>query len=83
MECNAEVRVFDPLSPWECYIFALNPADDDEIACIIRGFGVEVTTWSLNKMELLFNIQGEAPQIDSEYRPRQAREVYKQLTRRY
>lgn len=79
LSCNAEVRVYDPLSSWECYIYAINPLDEDEIACIIKGFFVEVCDWRLSEIATHFNSAGEQPIIDYEYRPRLASEVFKIL----
>ncbi len=80
MACMAEVRIYDPLSPWECYIFAMNPEDEDEIACIFNGYSVEVCDWRLSEMATMFNELGENPLIDYEYRPRQAAALLKKLT---
>jgi hypothetical protein len=79
MACMAEVRVYDPLSPWECYIYALNPEDEDEICCIIKGFFVEVCEWRLSELASRFNANGEPVQVDNEYRPRRAAELFKIL----
>lgn len=80
MGCLAEVRVYDPLSSWECYIYAINPEDEDEIMCIINGFNVEVTTWRLSEMRLHYNAYGESPIIDKEYRPRRVAELFKKIS---
>ncbi len=82
MACMAEVRVFDPLSPWECYIYALNPENEDEICCIIKGFSVEITEWRLSELASRFNAEGEPVQIDSNYRPQRAAELFKILNER-
>lgn len=82
MACLAEVRVYDPLSTWECYIYALNPQDEDEIACMINGFSLEVCDWKLSEISLTFNANGESPIIDDEYRPRRAAELFKVLSER-
>lgn len=79
MACMAEVRVYDPLSPWECYIYALNPENEDEICCIIKGFFVEVCEWRLSELASRFNANGEPVQVDYEYRPRRAAELFKSL----
>ncbi len=79
MACMAEVRFYDPLSPWECYIYAMNPEDEDEICCLIKGFFVEATEWRLSELASRFNAYGEPPQIDQEYRPRRAAELFKLL----
>lgn len=77
LDCFAEVRIYDPLSSWECYILAVNPEEEDEIICIISGTHVEVCVWNLNLR--LFNSNGEKPHVDTEYRPRLASEVLKKL----
>ena len=79
MECMAEVRVYDPLSFWECYIYAMNPEDEDIIACIIKGFTLEVCVWSMSELEKNFNRDGEFLEVDIEYRPRRALDVFKRL----
>lgn len=82
MACMAEVRVYDPLSPWECYIYALNPEDEDEICCIINGFSLEICEWRLSEIATRFNAEGEAVQMDNEYRPRRAAELFKILNQK-
>ena len=79
MACLAEVRVYDPLSPWECYIYAVNPENEDEICCLIKGFFVEATEWSLSELASRFNAEGEPLCIDMEYRPRQTAYLFKKL----
>ncbi len=80
MACMCEVRIYDPLSPWSCYIYAVNPDDEDEISCIITGFEVETCTWRLSELTSRFNAEGEPPQVDYEYRPRRAAELFKILS---
>ncbi len=80
MDCNAEARVYDPGSPWECYIFAMNPEEENEIWCIINGFDVEITLYYINSLFEMFNAKGESPIIDEEFRPRHAGQIYKKLT---
>jgi hypothetical protein len=79
LSCLAEVRIYDPLSPWECYIYAMNPENEDQICCLIKGFFVETCEWSLSELANRFNVEGEAPVIDKEYRPRRAAELFKKL----
>ncbi len=75
LHCFAEVRVYDPLSSWECYIFALNPEDNDEVQCIVKVSKAQEATvekWYLTNIKCLFNEYGEGVDIDDEYRPRRA-----------
>ena len=80
MACMAYVRVFDPYSPWECYIYAMNPEDEDEICCIIKAFSVEVAEWRMSDLMLSYNAHGEPLQLDEEYVPRRAAELFKKLS---
>lgn len=79
MACMAEVRVYDPLSAFECYIYALNPEDEDEILCIIKSSSVSADKWKLSELRSCYNSEGEPLQIDYEYRPRIASEILKRL----
>lgn len=79
LDCLAEVRVYDPLSSYECFIYALNPEDNDEIQCIINGFGVAMERWSLKDLFSSFNGEGDPLQVDHEYRPRNAQVLFKIL----
>lgn len=82
MDCFAEVRVFDPLSPWECYIFAQNPENLDEVKVILVGFDVEVCEMSLEEIFSKFNSEGEYVQIDPLFRPVKADKLLKRLRER-
>jgi hypothetical protein len=79
MACMAEVKVYDPLSPWACYIYALNPDDEDEICCIIKGFVIEACEWRLSELARRFNCEGEGVQIDHSFRPQLASKLFKIL----
>ena len=83
MACLAEVRVYDPLSDWQCYIYAVNPNNDDEIMCLISGgknLEPIVTEWTFSELGLLYNSDGEGVQVDDEYRPRRVAEIFKKLS---
>jgi hypothetical protein len=82
MACNAEVRVYDPLSSWQCYILALNPEDENTIMCIVstnKWAEPMLTDWTLYDLSQLYNSNGEGPDLDKEYRPRRAAELFKLL----
>lgn len=80
MACFAEVKFIDELSGWSCYILAINPDNEDEIACIVKGFDVELCTWSLKELYHSYNVEGESPCIDHEYRRVRASELFKRLS---
>lgn len=82
LACMAEMRVYDPLSNWQCYIYAVNPENEDEIMCLISG-GKNIepmtTAWTMHELNLLYNSHGEGAEIDTEYRPRRTAELFKLL----
>lgn len=82
LACLSEVRVYDPASTWECYIYALNPEDEDECDCIVKVSSKQRATierWFLTNISSLFNSEGEGVQIDEDYKPRMACELMKKL----
>ncbi len=82
LNCYAEVKFFDEKSRWACYVYAMNPQDENEIACIIDNGGeLEETTWFLSEMLQCYNDLGEHPTIDKEYRKIKASHLFKILRR--
>lgn len=82
MACMAEVRIYDPLSTWQCYIYALNPEDEDEVYCLVKVGDQQKATverWYLTNIYNLFNYHGEKVKVDQEYRPRRVDHVLKKL----
>ena len=68
--CRAELRYFDPKSKWECFIYAINPSDEDEMKCFITGEESTIEEWKFSEMAKLYNQDGESPIIDLNFRPR-------------
>ena len=82
MACNVELRVYDHLSSWQCYIYALNPEDEDEVMCLVKVSkqqAVSVERWFLTNIMSLFNEHGEGVVVDEEFRPRMVSEIYNKL----
>ncbi len=82
MACRAEVRLYDPKSSWETYIYAMNPENDDEIMCITKCFKHDCAITEYTTMKYIlgcFNEDGENLKLDHEYRPRRAAELFKKL----
>jgi len=80
LNCYAEIKFIDPLSDWACYIFALNPNDENEIDCLIKGQTIELCKWSLIDLGNCFNSEGERPKIDTEFRRTRASQLFKKLS---
>lgn len=79
LDCNAEVRFYDPRSEWECYIYAMDPWDMDTILCLIRGFTISIEEWKLSHLSSLINDLGDPPCIDENYMPKKVSRLLKQM----
>jgi len=86
LHCLAEIRLYDPQSTWECYLYALNPEDEDEVRCIVKVSHQQepsLEKWYLTNIKSLFNSHGEGVQVDQEYRPINTRILFKKLKGEY
>jgi len=84
LACNAEIKLFDPLSCWECYILAINPNDENECKVILVNEAKEVLVLDTLMQDLLgrWNGEGEFMEIDHMFKPRQASSLFKILNER-
>jgi hypothetical protein len=83
LQCNAELRVYDPISSFQCYIIGMYDEDEDTIYCIIQTNKCDnpkTTLYTISQLEEMYNEHGEGLEVDIEYRPRQASEILTQLT---
>lgn len=84
LACNAEARIYDDNSSWECYLLAINPENEDEGIGIIV-YGNKISQDDTIFMPFLwerFNSQGEFMQWDESFVPRNAYELIKTLKER-
>lgn len=82
LDCMAELRVYDPLSAWQVYIYAMNPDDENEISILVSvnaGIPPFLTNATMHEINTLFNKDGEKFKIDVEYRPRNVGILFKSL----
>lgn len=82
LHCNAEIRVYDPASSFQCYIIAMYPEDENTIYCILQTNKCSQAVATLHTvfaLDAMYNENGEGLEIDTEYRPRQASEILKRL----
>ena len=70
LDCVAEIKVIDQREHWACYVFAMNPENEDEIACLFHDKlgGIEIWDWSWHELCQLYDGEGEYPMLDPEYR---------------
>ncbi len=76
---NAEVRIHDPNSEWQCYLIAMNPQNDDEVYAMVVGWYPEVCMWELSSLMASYNEDGEHPIIDNTFRPCNAGDLLRKL----
>jgi len=77
---KAPIRLFDPLSSWECYLIAANPEDEDVVICVVKSsinYAPELLTWRLSNFLSMYNEHGESLQIDEEYRSKYVEHILK------
>ena len=79
LQCKAEVRLYDDQSTWECFIYAMNPQDEDDVKLILKGFTVEICDGSMDALRSMFNANGEPLKRDYHYIPRMADTIYRKL----
>ena len=86
LDCKAELRVYDPLSRWVCYIFAMNPANENEIKVLVSlrpNMQPMMLECTLDDINLRYNQDGEHMEVDAEYRPRDVSTLFIKLSEGY
>lgn len=80
LNCFAEIRLYDPLSTWCCYIYAMSPGEDI-VSCVLysNAMGLQISDLHMNFINSMYNQDGEHPKIDEEFRKTKVTE----LIRRY
>jgi len=79
MDCYCEIKFIEPNSGWACYVYAMDPNDEDSIKCISHFREPKIMDWSLIEVMGCYNDHGEIVIIDSEYRRMRVDELYKKL----
>lgn len=79
LACNAIVRLYDSLSKWEFYIYAMNPEDENQVSLILKNsFGSRLNEqWTIDELEGMYNDHGEGLNVDESYRPRSVESLLK------
>ncbi len=80
LNCFCEVKIQERNGKWDCYVYAMNPRDEDEVMCIMKHKGwVGISQWFLSGLMFEYNTQGEFPRFDPEFRRIRADVLYKKL----
>lgn len=80
LSCYAEVKLIDPLSSWQCYIYAMD-YDEELIQAVLytKMHGAQTVLMPYADILIMFNSNGENPSIDEEYRRMTLSELLRRL----
>jgi len=73
---NVVAKFFDPTSQWTWYLMNQDPDDPDYLWGIVRGFEVEIGSFSLSELQSGKGRLGIGIERDLYFKPRNAKEVY-------
>jgi len=79
MQCYAEVKYILPNQKWSCYVYALDPNDEDTIKCLVPSCSDVAVEWCLTGLLNTFDHHGEYVQVDHDYRKKNVAVLYKKL----
>lgn len=79
LEKLAPVKFHEPHSGFECYVIALDHEDNDTIYVLVHNKEISISLWSLRDLYLWMNRNGDKLEVDDEYRPRKAKEIFSRL----
>jgi hypothetical protein len=69
-------KFFDPTGEWTWYLMSQDPKDPDYLWGIVRGFEVEMGSFSLSELESVKGRFGLGIERDKFFKPRPAKEVW-------
>lgn len=72
-------KFFDPCSQWTWYLMNQDPEDPDYLWGIVKGFEVEIGSFSLNDLITFKNKMGLGIERDMYFEPQPAQEIYDKL----
>ena len=72
-------KFFDPSSQWTWYLMNQDPEDPDYLWGIVKGFEVEVGSFSLHELSTIKNKLGLGIERDMYFKPYPAQEIYNKL----
>lgn len=72
-------KFFDPCSQWTWYLMNQDPDDPDYLWGIVRGYEIEIGSFSLSELASVKNGLGLNMERDLYFTPRPAREILQAL----
>lgn len=74
-------KFFDPTGSWTWYLMNQDPEDPDYLWGIVKGFEVEIGSFSLSELQRVRGGFGLGIERDRWFRPLPAQEVWERLNR--
>jgi hypothetical protein len=74
-------KFFNPVGAWTWYLMNVDPSDPDYAWGIVKGFEVEMGSWSMNELQSLKLLGGLGIERDISFRPIPATEVWDRLNK--
>ena len=72
-------KFFDPTGSWTWYLMNQDPDDNDYLWGIVKGFEVEMGSFSLSELQSVKGAFGLGIERDKYFEPRKAEDVWKDL----
>jgi len=72
-------KFFDPCGSWTWYVMNQDPEDSDYLWGIVKGFEVEMGSFSLTELSTVENRLGIGIERDRYFKPRSAEELWDKL----
>ena len=79
MDQMVVAKFFDPTSQWTWYLINQDPEDPDYLWGIVKGFDVEIGSFSLHELETTRGKFGLRIERDTSFAPQSAHDVYDML----
>lgn len=79
LEQKVVAKFFDPYSSWSWFVMNQDPDDPDYLWGIVKGFEVEVGSFSLSELQSVKRPFGLGIERDLYFKPMKASEVYEKL----
>ena len=79
LEQKVVAKFFDPSSQWTWYLMNQDPEDPDYLWGIVKGFEVEIGSFSLSELQATRNRLGLGIERDRFFTPVRARDIWEKL----
>lgn len=81
MDQDIVAKFFDPTGEWQWFLMNQDPKDPDYLWGIVKGFEVEMGSFSLSELEAIKRPYGLGIERDRFFKPMKAQDVYNKLNK--